>query len=55
MIVRDVLYLLLAYLLLQPSNPLKMILVFRILMAVFLIGVRVWQHVNYYKKTGKIY
>jgi len=55
MIVRDVSYLILVVILLLPSNPLGIGNVARTLICVFAVAVRVWQHVSYYRQTGKIY
>jgi len=55
MIFRDVLYAVLVVLILLPSNPLGMKLIVQILLIVFAIGSRIWRHVVYYKRTGKIY
>jgi hypothetical protein len=55
MIVRDVSYAILVVILLLPSNSFKLADPLRIILCVFAVGVRVWQHVNYYKQTGKIY
>lgn len=58
MILRDVTYAILVVLLLLPGdyNPFPGIeLTYKIILVVLAVGVRVWQHVNYYKETGKIY
>jgi uncharacterized membrane protein YqjE len=55
LIFRDVTYSILVILLLWPSNPLGITPLFKILLIAIAVGVRVWQHVNYYKQTGKIY
>ena len=55
MIIRDVAYAILVVLLLLPVSPVPLSLTVRILVAALAIATRVWQHVNYYKQTGKIY
>ena len=55
MIVRDISYAVLIVILLLPSNPLGISEVPRILICVFAVAVRVWQHIGYYRQTGKIY
>jgi len=58
MIIRDVMYTVLIILLLLPGdlNPFPGInITYKILIAILALGTRVWQHVNYYKATGKIY
>jgi hypothetical protein len=58
MILRDVTYAILIVLLLLPGdlNPFPGIeLTYKIIIAVLAAATRVWQHVNYYKATGKIY
>jgi len=55
LIFRDVMYAVLVVVLLLPSNPLNVTNIMRVLAVVFAIGVRIWQHVTYYKQTGKIY
>ncbi|MCC8425297.1 hypothetical protein [Mucilaginibacter sp. UR6-11] len=55
MIIRDVMYTILVVLLLLPLSPVPLSLTVRILIAVLAIATRVWQHINYYKATGKIY
>jgi len=55
MIFRDVLYTVLVVAVLLPSNPLGMMLIVKILIVVFAIASRIWRHVVYYKRTGKIY
>ncbi|MDB5005269.1 MAG: hypothetical protein JWQ34_3494 [Mucilaginibacter sp.] len=55
MILRDVLYAVLVVILLLPSNPIGVASTLRVVLIVLAIGTRVWQHVNYYKQTGKIY
>jgi|GEM_PF-1635869 hypothetical protein len=55
MILRDVMYAALVVILLLPSNPIGVSPTLKIILIVLAIGTRVWQHVNYYKQTGKIY
>jgi hypothetical protein len=55
MILRDVMYVVLVVILLLPSNPIGVGSTLRVVLIVLAIGTRVWQHVNYYKQTGKIY
>ncbi|MBC7400958.1 MAG: hypothetical protein H7289_13530 [Mucilaginibacter sp.] len=55
MILRDVMYTILVVLLLMPNSPLDLSLGVRIGLAILAVAVRVWQHYNYYKETGKIY
>jgi hypothetical protein len=55
MIIRDVMYTILVVLLLLPANPLGLAFNVRIGLAILAVAVRVWQHYNYYKQTGKIY
>ncbi|MDB4924320.1 hypothetical protein [Mucilaginibacter sp.] len=55
LIFRDVMYAILIVVILLPVNPLGLAPLAKILVTVFAIGVRIWQHVNYYKQTGKIY
>jgi small basic protein len=55
LIFRDIMYAILIVVLLLPSNPLGVTLLLKVLAIVFAVGVRIWQHVNYYKETGKIY
>ncbi len=55
MIFRDVLYAIVVALLLLRSNPLGIAPLWKILFIGMAVGVRVWQHINYYKQTGKIY
>lgn len=55
LILRDIMYAVLIVTLLLPSNALGLSLLVKILVIVAAIGVRLWQHVNYYKETGKIY
>jgi len=55
LIFRDIMYGILIVVLLLPSNPLRVTIIMKVLAVVFAIAVRVWQHVTYYKQTGKIY
>jgi len=58
MIIRDAAYAVLIVLLLLPGdlNPFPGInIVYKIIIAFLAFGTRIWQHVNYYKATGKIY
>ena len=55
LIVRDVMYAILIVIILLPSNPLGLTVLFKIIAVVFAVVVRIWQHVSYYKQTGKIY
>jgi len=55
MIFRDILYTILIVVLLLPSNPIGVNPVLKMLFIVIAVGSRIWQHVNYYKQTGKIY
>jgi hypothetical protein len=55
MILRDVMYTILVVLLLLPVSPVPLSFTVRILIAILAITTRVWQHINYYKATGKIY
>ncbi|MFD2144825.1 hypothetical protein [Mucilaginibacter antarcticus] len=55
MILRDVLYTAMAVMLIMPGSPLEMSISIRLIIAVLIIATRVWQHINYYKATGKIY
>jgi hypothetical protein len=58
MIIRDVAYVVLITLLLLPGNlnPFPGIsLAYKVLIAVLAVSTRIWQHVNYYKATGKLY
>ena len=55
MIIRDVMYAILVVLLLMPVSPLPLSLTVRVGLSILAIATRVWQHVNYYKATGKIY
>jgi len=58
MIIRDVTYTIVIVLLLLPGdlNAFPGIsLAYKILIAILGVAIRVWQHVNYYKATGKIY
>jgi hypothetical protein len=55
LIIRDVLYVIMVVILLLPANPLGLSLTIRIGISVLAIATRVWQHINYYKATGKIY
>lgn len=58
MIIRDVLYAIMIVLLLLPGhlNPFPGInITYKILIAFLAFSTRIWQHVNYYKATGKIY
>jgi hypothetical protein len=55
MIIRDILYAVMVVILLLPLSPVPLSLLIRAGIAVFFIAARVWQHVNYYKATGKIY
>jgi len=48
-------YAALVVILLLPSNPIGVSPTLKIILIVLAIGTRVWQHVNYYKQTGKIY
>jgi hypothetical protein len=54
-IFRDVLYAIIIALLLLPSNPTDMSALVKVILIVLAIAQRVWQHVTYYKQTGKIY
>jgi len=55
MIFRDVLYAIVIVLLLLPTNPIDMSMPVRILLIAIAVAQRVWQHMTYYKVTGKIY
>lgn len=58
MIIRDVMYAAVIILILLPGdlNPFPGIsFLYKILIAVIGVSIRIWQHVNYYKATGKIY
>ncbi|TSJ44281.1 hypothetical protein FO440_08925 [Mucilaginibacter corticis] len=55
MILRDVAYAILVVLLLLPVSPLPLSLTVRVLIAALAVATRVWQHITYYKQTGKIY
>ncbi|GAA4334114.1 hypothetical protein GCM10023149_41280 [Mucilaginibacter gynuensis] len=55
MIFRDCLYALLVAIILWPTSDLKMELWMKIVVVVIAVAQRIWQHVNYYKLTGKIY
>jgi len=53
LIIRDVLYAIIIGLLLIPGTDLSWLV--RTILIVLAIAQRVWQHVVYYKQTGKIY
>ncbi|WP_214072016.1 hypothetical protein [Mucilaginibacter sp. dw_454] len=58
MIIRDIVYtiLIIAFLLPGDLNPFAGInFGFKILIAFLMLSTRIFQHVNYYKATGKIY
>jgi hypothetical protein len=55
MIFRDITYTILIVIVLFPTNPLGLTPLSKILVTIVAVGVRIWQHVNHYKKTGKIY
>jgi len=55
LIIRDVMYAVLVVIILLPANPLGVTPLFKILLIIIAVGTRLWQHVNYYKETGKIY
>jgi hypothetical protein len=58
MIIRDVVYALviIAFLLPGDLNPFAGInIAYKILISFLMVSTRLWQHVNYYKTTGKIY
>lgn len=58
MIIRDVMYAVIIVALLLPGdlNPFPGInFAYKILLSVIGVSIRIWQHVNYYKATGKIY
>ncbi len=55
LIIRDALYVIIIGLLLLPSNPGDLPVWVKILLIVIAIAQRTWQHVVYYKQTGKIY
>ncbi|RCH54593.1 hypothetical protein DJ568_12295 [Mucilaginibacter hurinus] len=55
MIFRDILYALMITLLLVPGNVPGLPIWLKVLIIVMAVGMRVWQHVVYYRLTGKIY
>jgi len=55
LIIRDVLYAVIIVMLLIPTNPADLSMLVRVLLIVIAIAQRTWQHVVYYKQTGKIY
>jgi len=55
LIIRDVLYVIIIGLLLLPSNPTDLNIWVKIALIVIAVAQRTWQHVVYYKQTGKIY
>ena len=54
LIIRDVLYLVAVIILLMPNN-IMMSDWLKGLIITLVITMRIWQHVAYYKQTGKIY
>jgi len=55
LIIRDVLYAIIIVLLLLPTNPTNLNIWLKILLIVIAVAQRTWQHVAYYKQTGRIY
>lgn len=55
LIFRDVLYVVLLAIVFWPGSKVDMALWMKLIIVVLAIGTRVWQHVVYYKATGKIY
>jgi hypothetical protein len=55
LIFRDITYAILIILIWLPANPLVIPIIGKALITIAAVGLRVWQHVNYYKQTGKIY
>ena len=55
LIIRDVLYAIIIVLLLLTTNPTNLNIWLKILLIVIAVAQRTWQHVAYYKQTGRIY
>lgn len=55
LILRDVLYAVLIVLVLMPGSDLANLVWAKVCIVVFGVAQRIWQHVTYYKLTGKIY
>lgn len=55
LIFRDITYIALVVIILLPTNPLGISVWIKIFIIIIAIAQRIWQHVSYYKVTGKIY
>ena len=55
LIMRDVLYGALIVILFLPSSGLIINVWLKVFIIIIAVAQRVWQHVTYYKSTGKIY
>jgi hypothetical protein len=55
LILRDVLYAIIIGVLLIPTNPGDLSILVRVILIVLALAQRTWQHMVYYKQTGKIY
>ena len=55
LILIDILYAVVIALLLIPSGPGDLSLLARVLIILLAVSTRVWQHITYYRQTGRIY